>query len=95
MENLSIYFNSDKSAYEKTLYVKRDVSPYKASSTEMSGTDQIVYKLKIKITPGEEHKGTLVYTVYGAQDIRYYSGKTIEDYDYRQGGQVIAISDFR
>ena len=61
----------------------------------MSGTDQIVYKLKIKITPGEEHKGTLVYTVYGAQDIRYYSGKTIEDYDYRQGGQVIAISDFR
>jgi len=95
LENLSIYFNSDKSAYEKTLYVKRDVSPYKASSTEMSGTDQLVYKLKIKITPGEENKGTLIYTVYGAQDIRYYTGKTIEDYDYRQGGQVIAISDFR
>ena len=95
LENLSIYFNSDKSAYEKTLYVKRDISPYKASSTELSGTDQIVYKLKIKITPGEENKGTLVYTVYGAEDIRYYSGKTIEDYDYRQGGQVIEISDFR
>ena len=95
LENLSIYFNSDKSAYEKTLYVKRDISPYKASSTELSGTDQIVYKLKIKITPGEENKGTLVYTVYGAEDIRYYSGKTIEDYDFRQGGQVIEISDFR
>ena len=95
LEDLSIYFNGDKSAYEKTIYVKRDVSPYKASSTELSGTDQIVYKLKIKITPGEENKGTLVYTVYGARDIRYYSGKTIEDYDYRQGGQIIEISDFR
>ena len=95
LESLSIYFNGDKSAYEKTIYVKRDVSPYKSSSTELSGTDQIVYKLKIKITPGEEKKETLVYTVYGAEDIRYYTGRTVEDYDYLHGGQVIAISDFR
>ena len=95
LENLSIYFNGDKTAYEKTLYVKRDISPYKASSTDLSGTDQVVYKLNIRIIPGEENKGTLIYTVYGAKDIRYYSGKTIEDYDYRLGGQVIEISDFR
>jgi len=95
LDDIAIYFNSDKTAYEKTLYVRRDMSPFKFANAELAGADQTVYKLKIKITPGEENKGVLTYTIYGAKDIRYYSGKTIDDYDYRLGGQVIAITDFR
>ena len=65
------------------------------ANAELAGADQTVYKLKIKITPGEENKGTLTYTIYGSKDIRYYDSKTIDDYDYRSGGQVILISDYR
>ena len=95
LEDIAIYFNGDKTAYEKTVYVRRDMSPFKFSNAELAGADQTVYKLKIKITPGEENKGTLTYMIYGSKDIRYYDSKTIDDYDYRSGGQVILISDYR
>lgn len=95
LEDIAIYLNGDKTAYEKTVYVRRDMSPFKFANAELAGADQTVYKLKIKITPGEENKGTLTYTIYGSKDIRYYDSKTIDDYDYRSGGQVILISDYR
>ena len=95
LENIKIWPSSDKSVYEKTLYIKRDMSPYKTSVSEVAGSGQTVYKIVIKITPGEKNKGTLKYTIYGAKDSRYYTGKTIEDYDYRSGGCVISIPDLR
>lgn len=51
--------------------------------------------LVIRIEPGEGNKGVLKYSIYGAKDTRYYDGKTIDDYDYRSGGQVISITDYR
>lgn len=95
LDSILIYPNSDKSAYEKTLYVRRDMSPYQTATTNLAEADQTVYKLIIRIEPGEGHKGVLKYSIYGAKDIRYYAGKTIDDYDYRSGGQVISITDFR
>ena len=95
LEDIAIYLNGDKTAYEKTVYVRRDMSPFKFANAELAGADQTVYKLKIKITPDDNKVGTLKYSVYGAKDIRYYDSKTIDDYDYRSGGQVILISDYR
>ena len=95
LEDIAIYLNGDKTAYEKTIYVRRDMSPFKFANAELAGADQTVYKLRIKITPGEENKGTLTYSIYGSKDIRYYDSNTITDYDYRSGGQVILITDYR
>ncbi|MCQ2473891.1 MAG: hypothetical protein MJ098_07135 [Saccharofermentans sp.] len=90
-----LYPNSDKSAYERTLYLVRDTSPYKTLSASVVGEDQTVYRIKIRIEPGEEHVGVLKYSIYEAKNIRSYGGKTIEDYDYYAGGLVIPITDFR
>lgn len=95
LDDILVFPNNDKTAYEKTIYIKRDMSPYEIAATNLAEADQAVYKLIIKIEPGEKHKGVLKYSIYGAKDSRYYAGKTIEDYDYRSGGQVISIKDFR
>ena len=95
LNNILIYPNSDKSAFEKTLYVRRDLAPYQTATSNLTEADQTVYKLVIRIEPGEDHKGVLKYSIYGAKDTKYYAGKTIDDYDYRSGGQVISIKDFR
>ena len=95
LDNILIYPNSDKSAFEKTLYVRRDLAPYQTATSNLTEADQTVYKLVIRIEPGEDHKGVLKYSIYGAKDTKYYAGKTIDDYDYRSGGQVISIKDFR
>lgn len=95
LEDIAIYFNGDKTAYEKTLYVRRDISPFKFANADLSGADQTVYKLKIKITPGDNDLGTLEYSIYGAKDIRYYASKKVYDFDYRSGGLYILISDYR
>ena len=92
LDNILIYPNSDKSAFEKTLYVRRDLAPYQTATSNLTEADQTVYKLVIRIEPGEDHKGVLKYSIYGAKDTKYYAGKTIDDYDY---GQVISIKDFR
>jgi hypothetical protein len=95
LENIAIYPNGDKTAYEKTIYVRRDMSPFKIGNAELAGADQTVYMLKIKITPDDNKVGTLKYSVYGAKDIRYYDSQTIYDYNYRSGGRFILISDYR
>jgi len=95
LENIVIYPNGDKTAYEKTIYVRRDMSPFKIGNAELAGADQTVYMLKIKITPDDNKVGTLKYSVYGAKDIRYYDSQTIYDYNYRSGGRFILISDYR
>ena len=95
LDSILIYPNSDKSAFEKTLYVRRDLAPYQTAASNLSEADQTVYMLVIRIEPGEGNKGVLKYSIYGAKDTRYYDGKTIDDYDYRSGGQVISITDYR
>lgn len=90
LENIKIYPNDDKTAYERTLYLKRDMSPYAGS-----GENQIVYQLMIKIDNGEDGKGTLRYSVYGADDLRCYFSKEIINYDYTMGLKVISLTDFR
>ena len=95
LEDLAIYFNSEKTAYEKTVYVRRDMSPFKFANAELAGADQTVYMLKIKIIPDDNNLGTLKYSIYGAKDIRCYASKTVYDYDYRSGGLFILISDYR
>ena len=92
LENIKIYPNDDKTSYERTIYVKRDQSPYKSSASD---GDPYVYQIIIRIEAGEEGKGKLTYMIYGNEDIRYYSGKEIDDYEYLEGGQVIPIRDFR
>ncbi|MCR4704410.1 MAG: hypothetical protein K5665_12190 [Saccharofermentans sp.] len=90
LDNIPVYPNADKSAYERTIYVRRDMSPYNAESAE-----QIVYRIIIKVTPVGTTIGTLKYTIYGADDLRYYSGNEIKGFDYQSGGKVIPIKDFR
>ena len=95
LEDIAIYLNGDKTAYEKTIYVRRDMSPFKFANAELAGADQTVYMLKIKIIPEDNKIGTLKYSIYGAKDIRYYDSQTIYDYNYRAGGLFILISDYR
>lgn len=90
LDNIPVYPNGDKSAYERTIYVRRDMSPYNPESAE-----QYVYRIVIRITPVRAEKGTLKYMIYGADDIRNYGGDEIKDYDYQSGGKVIPIKDFR
>ena len=95
LDNILIYPNSGKTAYERTLYLKRDMSPFDSENAGLAGDDQNVYKLSIKITENDEGTGTLTYTVYGAEDIRYYCGGTVGDFDYLAGGPVIPVTDLR
>lgn len=88
LDNIAVYPNWDKSAYERTLYLKRDVTPY-------SGDSNDVYKIVIRIEPCYASRGTLKYSIYGAADMKYYGGQTVNNYDYKAGGSVISISDFR
>ena len=92
LENIKIYPNEDKTTFERTIYVRRDLSPYKSSAGE---GDQYVYQIIIRIEAGDEGRGKLTYNIYGSEDIRYYSGSEITDYEYLEGGQVIPIRDFR
>ncbi len=89
LSNIPIYPNKDRSAYERTIYARRDVMPYADSS------DQEVYQIIIRIEPTEDGKGTLTYSVYGADDIRFYYGHEIINYKYMDGYKAIELKDFR
>ena len=95
LDNIAVYPNNNKTAYERTIYIRRDVSPFDPESDESEGPDQDVFQIVIRIEPFGSEKGTLKYAIYDAKDKRYYGGQTIEDYDYQAGGSVIPISDFR
>jgi hypothetical protein len=82
--------NNDGTAYERTLYAVRDISPY-----AKDGGDMAVYQIIIRIERGENGKGTLKYSIYGADDLKFYYSKEIINYDYRSGYRVIELKDFR
>ena len=88
--NVNIYPNQDESAFERTIYIRKEVTPY-TTVTE----DQEVFQLIIRIEPNGDGKGTLKYSVYGASDIRFYFSKELINYDYYTGYKVIEITEFR
>ena len=90
LSDISIYMNNDGTAYERTLYAVRDISPY-----AKDGGDMAVYQIIIRIERGENGKGTLKYSIYGADDLKFYYSKEIINYDYRSGYRVIELKDFR
>lgn len=95
LENIKLWPVSDKSAYERTLYLRKDMAPYKVKNAELAGANQTVYKLVVRIESGPGNRGKLTYKIYGAKDLRYYGGNTVYDYDYRNGSKVIAITDLK
>ena len=95
LESIPVYPNSDKSAYERTIYVKSDMLPFIEENGDLAGAEQMVYKILIRIDVDDDGNSTLTYAVYGAEDIRYYYGNTVEDYDYGTDGAVIPVTDFR
>ena len=90
LSNISIFMNREGSAYERTLYAVRDISPY-----TKDGGDHDVYQILIRIEPGENGKGTLKYSIYGADDLKFYYSKEIINYDYETGYRAIELKDFR
>jgi len=95
LDDFPVYPNNDESAYENKLYFTRDMSPYSIDGGDNALADQEVYQLIIRIEPEDGTRGVLKYAVYGVDDIRYYGGGEITDYDYFSGGQVIPVMDFR
>ena len=95
LDEFSVYPDNYGATYENTLYFTRDTSPFSIESSDNTFADQKVYQMVIKIEPEDKKKGTLKYAVYGMDDIRYYGGGEIRDYDYMSGGQVIPLTDFR
>ena len=95
LDDFPIYPDNYGNAYENNLYFTKDTSPFSIEGGDNALPDQIVYKMVIRIEPDDEVKGTLKYAVYGVDDIRYYGGGEIRDYDYISGGQVIPLTDFR
>ena len=95
LDEFAVYPNNEKNAYENKLYFTKDMSPFSIDSSDSIFSDQTVYQLVIKIEPDDEIKGTLRYAVYGVDDIRFYGGGEIKGYDYRSGGQIIPLTDFR
>ena len=95
LDEFAVYPNNEKNAYENKLYFTKDMSPFSIDSSDSIFSDQTVYQLVIKIEPDDEMKGTLRYAVYGVDDIRFYGGGEIKGYDYRSGGQIIPLTDFR
>lgn len=95
LSSIPVYPNDDKSSYERTLYLRRNVPPYKADSAYCSGADQIVYRLDIRITRDDEGKATLRYHICGASDVRNYISGQIDDFDLFAGGNTIPVTDFR
>ena len=71
------------------------MSPYSIDGGDNALADQDVYQLIIRIEPEDGNRGVLKYAVYGVNDIRYYGGGEITDYNYFAGGQVIPVMDFR
>ena len=49
----------------------------------------------IRIEPDDDKTGTLRYDVYGVDDIKYYGGGEIRNYDYVTGSPVIPVMDFK
>ena len=94
LESIPVYPNSDKSAYERTIYVKSDMLPFSEENGDLAGAEQMVYKILIRIDDDEDGNSTLTYAVYGAEDIRYYYGNSVEDYDYETDGAVTPVTDF-
>ncbi len=90
LNSMAIFPNDDKMSYDLTIYVRRDMVPY----TE-GGTDPEVYQVIIHIDVTGHDKGTLTYSVYGADDIRFYCSRTIDNYNYMTGYRVIEITDYR
>ena len=90
LDNIAIFPNDDKKTYDLKVYVRRDMVPY----TE-GGCDSQVYQVIIHIDVTGNGKGTLSYSVYGADDIRYYSSRQIDNYNYVTGYRVIEITDYR
>ena len=95
LDDLPLYPNNEGVAYEYTLYFTRDTSPYNIEAGDSIMTDQTVYKIVMRIEPDDDTKGTLKYSVYGVEDIRYYGGGEISDFDYMAGGPVIPLTDYR
>lgn len=95
LDDLPLYPDFSGDAYEYTLYFTRDTSPFSIEAGDSVLADQTVFKLVMRIEPDDDTKGTLKYAVYGVEDIRYYGGGEIRDYDYMSGGQIIPITDYR
>lgn len=95
LDSIKVWPSDDKDVYERTLYLRRDMAPYKVKNAELAGSDQTVFKLVIRIEAGPDKKGKLTYAIYGAKDMRYYGGKTINYYDYLTGSKVIPITDLK
>ena len=95
LDSIKVWPSDDKDVYERTLYLRRDMAPYKVKNAELAGSDQTVFKLVIRIEVGPDKKGKLTYAIYGAKDMRYYGGKTINDYDYRNGSKIIPITNLK
>ncbi|MCR5328329.1 MAG: hypothetical protein K6E12_05740 [Saccharofermentans sp.] len=90
LENILIYPNDAHDSYDRTIYVKRDISPYTGDS---GGSE--VYQIIINVTPDDDEYGTITYSVYGAADVRYYCSAQITGYNYLEGSKVIPITDYR
>jgi len=95
LDEFAVYPNNDKSAFENKLYFTKDTSPFSIEDGDCTFSGQKVYQLVIKIDPYDGTKGTLKYAVYGVDDIRYYGGGEIKNYDYTSVDKCIPLTDFR
>ncbi len=95
LDDFPIYPNYDHTAFERTLIIRKEVSPFDPESGSDVSEEPMWFHLVIRIEPDDDTKGTLKYAVYGVDNIRCYGSGEIKDYDYRSGGQVIRIADFR
>lgn len=95
LNDFPLYLNSSNGSFEQTLYFTRDMSPFSIDGGENAYTGQKVYQMVIRIEPVDDKTGTLRYDVYGVDDIKYYGGGEIRNYNYVTGGRVIPVIDFR
>ncbi len=95
LSNFPLYPNYDHTAYERTLIIRKENMPFISDGGDSPGDDENLFYMFIRIEPDDGEKGTLKYSIYGVDSIRYYGGGEIKDYDYLHGGQMISLTDYR
>ena len=95
LDDFALYPNYEHTAYERKLILRKEMTPYNPDDGGTPYEGETMFYLFITIEPYDDQRGTLKYSVYGVDSIRYYGGGEIKDYDYRNGEPVITLTDFR
>jgi hypothetical protein len=95
LDDFPLYPNYDHTAYERKLILRKEATPYSPDDGDSTNDGETMFYLFITIEPYDDQRGTLKYSVYGVDSIRYYGGGEIKDYDYRNGEPVISLINFK